>query len=139
LTALFTNQATKTNTNQNKSKPKMVAVAKSSKSKTSSKLSRNFSAKLAKVSNWRAVQRKAFTWLGRNHGKLYVSPNKTKKYCVVTPTGRIVSFGAINYEDFTKHRDKERRKSYLSRSTKIKGNWKKNKFSPNNLAIHLLW
>lgn len=110
----------------------MVAVTKR-------KLSRNFSAKLGKVSNWHAVQRKAFAYLGKKYGKIYVSPNKTKKYCVVTPTDKVVSFGAINYEDFTKHRDKERRKSYLSRSTKIKGDWQKNKFSPNNLAIHLLW
>ena len=32
-----------------------------------------------------------------------------------------------------------KRKSYLARATNIKGDWKKNKYSKNNLAIHLLW
>ncbi len=33
----------------------------------------------------------------------------------------------------------KRRNAYLSRATKIKGNWKKNKLSANNLAINILW
>jgi len=45
----------------------------------------------------------------------------------------------MGYEDFTKHKDEERRQQYLSRATNIKGNWKKNKYSPNNLAINILW
>ncbi len=40
---------------------------------------------------------------------------------------------------FTKHQDLNRLKNYLSRATKIKGNWRKDKYSPNNLAINLLW
>ncbi len=39
----------------------------------------------------------------------------------------------------TKHQDLKRLNIYLSRATKIKGNWKKDKYSPNNLAINLLW
>lgn len=42
--------------------------------------------------------------------------------------------GDISKGDADKHR-----KSYLSRATKIKGNWKKDKESPNNLAINILW
>jgi hypothetical protein len=45
----------------------------------------------------------------------------------------------MGYEDFTKHKDEERRQQYLSRATNIKGNWKKNKYSPKNLAINILW
>ena len=45
----------------------------------------------------------------------------------------------MGYEDFTKHKNEERRQDYLSRATKIKGNWKNNKYSPNNLAINILW
>ena len=32
-----------------------------------------------------------------------------------------------------------RRNAYLKRATNIKGNWKDNKYSPNNLAINILW
>ena len=45
----------------------------------------------------------------------------------------------MGYSDFTKTHNEAKRKRYLARATKIKGNWKSNKFSPNNLAIHLLW
>ena len=64
---------------------------------------------------------------------------KEKKYMITTPHGNIVHFGQMGYEDFTKHKNKTRRKNYLTRSRKIKGDWKKNKYSPNNLSIHLLW
>jgi DNA adenine methylase len=33
----------------------------------------------------------------------------------------------------------KRRELYRARATKIKGNWKKNKYSANNLAINILW
>jgi len=62
-----------------------------------------------------------------------------------------VKFGRIGYNDFiiysikahnkeiTKEEALEHRKNYLARATKIKGNWKNNKESPNNLAINILW
>ena len=34
---------------------------------------------------------------------------------------------------------KNKRYLYLSRATNIKGNWKINKYSKNNLAIKILW
>ena len=58
---------------------------------------------------------------------------------IITPEGKKVHFGNINYQDFTRHADETRRNSYISRATKIKGDWKNNKYSPNNLSIHLLW
>jgi hypothetical protein len=84
------------------------------------------------------AQRKAKKYLGKNT-ELFLSSRKDKKYMVITPDDKLVHFGAIGYEDFTKHKDKERRDAYLRRATKIKGNWKGNKYSPNNLAIHILW
>ena len=42
-------------------------------------------------------------------------------------------------EDWTFHKDNDRRNRYLARATKIKGNWRDNKYSPNNLSINLLW
>ena len=58
---------------------------------------------------------------------------------VQDPTGKWIHFGAIPFMDYTKHKDQTRRENYLNRATNIKGSWKQNKFSPNNLAIHLLW
>ena len=58
---------------------------------------------------------------------------------VENPKGKMVHFGAKGYDDFTKHKDDTRRQNYLSRATNIKGDWKKDKYSPNNLAINILW
>lgn len=56
---------------------------------------------------------------------------------------KLVKFGAAGYEDFLTHRDNVRRKSYLSRSSKIKdknGNLTKDKrTSANYYARRLLW
>ena len=72
--------------------------------------------------------------------KIYHSNKKLKKYMIKDPnSNKWIHFGQIPYEDFTKHKDPNRRKNYLKRSRNIKGNWKSNKFSPNNLAINLLW
>ena len=89
-------------------------------------------------SNPTEVYRRASKYLGKT-AKIGLSTKKEKKYMVVTPDGKIVHFGQMGYEDYTKHKNKTRRKNYLRRSRGIKGNWKKNKYSPNNLAIHLLW
>jgi hypothetical protein len=63
----------------------------------------------------------------------------------------IVHFGSPEYNDYIiysflesqkeveKGTADERRKLYRMRATNIKGNWKDNKFSPNNLAINILW
>ena len=67
------------------------------------------------------------------------STRKNKKYMIMNDDHKYIHFGDLRYEDFTKHQDKERLKRYLDRATKIKGNWKKDKYSPNNLAINLLW
>jgi len=62
-----------------------------------------------------------------------------------------VKFGRKGYGDFiiyaikanngeiTKEEALKHRKNYLARATKIKGKWKDNKESPNNLAISILW
>lgn len=56
-----------------------------------------------------------------------------------------IKFGRDGYSDYVQNLlnnspDAEpKRKSYLARATKIKGDWKSNKYSPNNLAINILW
>ena len=91
-----------------------------------------------KYSNPPEVYRLASKYLGKK-AKIGLSTKKDKKYMVTTPDGKIVHFGQLGYADFTKHKNKTRRKNYLARSRKIKGNWKSNKYSANNLAINLLW
>lgn len=73
-----------------------------------------------------------------NGASLYVSTRKNKKYMLFNGC-KTVHFGQLPYEDYTKHRNKTRRQNYLTRATNIKGKWKTDPYSPNNLAIHLLW
>jgi hypothetical protein len=89
-------------------------------------------------SNPTRVYKLAKRYLGKT-AKIQLSPKKDKKYMVTTPDGRHVHFGQMKYEDYTKHRNKTRRKNYLTRSANIRGDWKKDKYSANNLARNLLW
>jgi len=72
--------------------------------------------------------------------ELYISHLKNKKFMLRNPyTNKIVHFGDSRYSDFTKHKDNKKRLSYLSRAMNIKGNWKNDPFSANNLSINILW
>jgi hypothetical protein len=90
------------------------------------------------MSDKQEVIKKAKNYLGSDV-KIKPSTRKSKKFMVENPKGKMVHFGAKGYDDFTKHKDDTRRQNYLSRATKIKGDWKKDKYSPNNLAINILW
>lgn len=90
-----------------------------------------------KFSDPKEVMRKAREYLG-DDVKLYRSTRKDKKY-MIEHNGKLIHFGAMGYEDYTKHKDDNRRDNYLRRARNIKGNWGQNKYSPNNLAIHILW
>jgi len=95
---------------------------------------------LLEVSNPREVIIKAIEYFKDPNIKVYLSTKKNKKYSIINPkTNKYISFGDINFEDYTKHKDNERRNNYLARATKIKGNWIFDKYSSNNLSIHLLW
>ncbi len=91
---------------------------------------------LKKVSNYATVRKKARLLY---HRDVFPSTKKNKKYMIQNEKGNMVHFGAIQYEDYTKHKDKTRRKNYLTRASNIKGNWKQDPFSPNNLSLHLTW
>lgn len=100
---------------------------------------RRYSKRLLKYSNPITAQKNAYKYLGKT-AKLYPSNKKDKKYRVYDAKhNKWVSFGQLGYEDYTKHKDKKRRKNYLTRSRNMKGNWKNNKYSANNLSIHVLW
>ena len=89
-----------------------------------------FSSKLKKVSNPIIAERKA---------KLSPSKSKGKKYAIITPQGKIINFGSINYSDHSKHQNANHRANYLKRSAGIRGNWRNNKYSANNLSRTILW
>ena len=61
-------------------------------------------------------------------------PKKNKKYMIYH--NKWIHFGAMGYQDYTKHKDKTRRANYLNRSAGIHDS---GKYSANQLARHLLW
>ena len=90
-------------------------------------------------SNPRIVFKKAKEYLGKDV-IIRLSDKPAKKYMVFNPdTHKWVYFGQMGYEDFTKHQDPIRRNNYLRRTENMKGNWKQNIYSPNNLSRNILW
>ena len=97
------------------------------------------SKEILKFSNPKKAFANARKYLGRAV-KIRLSSREDKKYMVYDPTKEIwVHFGQMGYEDFTKHKDSERREDYLNRSANIEGDWKDNPYSANNLARKILW
>jgi hypothetical protein len=70
---------------------------------------------------------------------IYISDKKDKKYMVQNPDGKWIHFGQLNYQDFTHHLSLLRRNSYLTRTANMRGNWKSDKYSANNLSRNILW
>ncbi len=78
--------------------------------------------------------------------KYFKSWLPTKKLVIrVVKNGRdeLIHFGHKDYQDFTEHKDKERRKRYLARAKGIKNKQGKltfkDPFSANYHAIKVLW
>lgn len=90
------------------------------------------------------VTYRGITFPGYN--KPIASNRKGKKKMVLVKRGdkiRIVHFGQKGYQDFTQHKDKKRRKNYLTRSAGIRNKsgqlTKDDPFSPNYWARRKLW
>lgn len=70
------------------------------------------------------------------------STRKNKKWAVLYD-GRWIHFGDTRYEDFTQHKDEERRYRYLKRALNItdkEGNLTAfDPYSPNYWSVNLLW
>lgn len=94
--------------------------------------------KIWKWSNPTQVHKMARKYFGK-HIPIYLSDKEEKKYMLQDPNGKWVHFGQIGYEDYTKHLDKDRRHNYLTRTKNMKGDWKNNKYSANNLSRNILW
>jgi len=92
-----------------------------------------------KWSNPDKVAEMAKKYLG-DMAVVFRSTKPKKKYMIFDPDNKKwVFFGEMNFEDFTKHKDPKRRENYLTRTAGIKGNWKNNRYSANNLSREILW
>ena len=96
------------------------------------------SVEILKYSNPKKVHKNAEKYFGFDKD-IYLSYRPDKKYMLKDDNNNIIHFGQMGYEDYTKHQDKERMLRYRKRAENIRGNWKNNKYSPNNLSINLLW
>ena len=68
----------------------------------------------------------------------YKSDKPEKKYYVITDTNKKVYFGAAGYDDFTTHKDEERRQRYIARHKNE--DWTKSGIdTPGFWAYHYLW
>ena len=93
---------------------------------------------LKKYSDYDKVKENAKKYLGNSN--ILISTRKNKKFMVEDPINKkYIHFGAVGYEDFTHSKNLIKKNKYLARSEKIKGNWEKNKYSPNNLSRNILW
>lgn len=83
--------------------------------------------------------------LGLAYKHLGFSDDDKHKLMIPNADGSLVRFGAVGLGDhilYTLAKDAkadEHRKHYLQRATKIRGDWKKDEYSPNSLAIGVLW
>ena len=66
------------------------------------------------------------------------STNKNKKFDVVVD-GKKISFGAVGYQDYTIHKDPERKERYIARHVK-REDWNKSGIKTAGYwSKHLLW
>lgn len=95
---------------------------------------------LLKISNPKEVIKKAQQYFNNPDIKVYLSNKKNKKYAIYDPINKkLVHFGQMGFEDYTMHKDDKRRQNYLLRASHIKGEWKNNPYSANNMSMHILW
>ena len=88
---------------------------------------------------------------GYEPSSISFSDDKSHKLQIKTPDGKVVRFGRTGYGDHLiwtyleskgeapKGMAEQKQKIFHASHSKIKGNWRKNKYSPNNLALNLLW
>jgi len=71
--------------------------------------------------------------------ELKKATQKSKKWQIKTPEGKTITFGAFGMEDFTTHRDEERKQRYISRHKKNE-DWTKSGIGTSGFwSKNLLW
>lgn len=69
----------------------------------------------------------------------YRADDNKHKYYIITRSGKKINFGAKGYEDFTTHKDEERKQRYINRHRKNE-NWTKNGIDTRGFwSRWLLW
>jgi len=110
------------------------------------------------LSDWGMDKKRYFQSLSKNARKHGYNPKMIglatdgiHKIQIQTPEGRVVKFGRLGYGDYILWKALEaqgktqkgfadqKQSVFHSSHTKIRGNWKRNDYSPNNLALRLLW
>ena len=84
---------------------------------------------------------------GKKYGYSGIQISTNPKYKLMIHNGnKLIHFGSRTNSDFILYMlngeyDKaiKMRNSYLKRTSKIKGDWKKNNYSKNNLARRIIW
>lgn len=95
---------------------------------------------LEKYSDINRVMMNAKRYFKNEDFTIAPSTRKTKKFMILNPqTNKWVHFGQMGMQDATRHQDDERRLRYIKRASKLPGNWKADKYSPNNLSLWILW
>jgi len=103
------------------------------------KSQRTFKRAIYQYSDPVKAQKMAYKYLGKS-AKIYPATNDEKKYRICDPVHhKWIHFGQMGYEDYTRHKNKTRRHNYLTRTAGMRGNWKSNKYSANNLSRNILW
>ena len=69
----------------------------------------------------------------------YKSDKPEKKFYIITNDNKKVYFGAAGYEDFTTHKDEERKQRYISRHKKNEDWTKSGINTPGFWSYHYLW
>ena len=70
----------------------------------------------------------------------YKSDKPEKKYYIVTKSEKKIYFGASGYEDFTIHKDEERKQRYIDRHKNEAKFWNKSGIdTPSFWSRFLLW
>lgn len=92
---------------------------------------------ILKYSDLKKVFKNGKIYLG-NDIDIYLSSRKDKKF-MIKPFNKWIHFGQMGYQDYTFTNNTTKKNNYLNRSQNIKGNWKDDKYSPNNLSINILW
>jgi hypothetical protein len=69
----------------------------------------------------------------------YPSTDKKHKFIIITDTGKKIRFGAKEYEDFTIHKDEERKQRYIKRHEKRESKYWNNPNTASYWAIKFLW
>jgi len=98
-----------------------------------------------------AHARRAAERNGYKGNTIEFSDDATHKLQIQTPEGKVRRFGRVGYNDFALWSHLERNKEVVSGTaaakrdrfwkshTKIRGNWKSDDYSPNMLALKVLW